>query len=97
MEVMSGYQRYTLVTKPLGYVLGPGGSSTKPSVPAKLKKSPDPFGGRGFAQGRPQSSCSMMTGKKYVSSGLKVTGEAKANRSGGARLVPIASAMAGMT
>jgi len=73
----------------------PGGS--QPSVPVRLKKSPDPFGRRGLAQGRPQSSCSMATGKKYVSAGWTLTGAARARRSGGARLVPMASAMAGMT
>src|ERR1700732_959482 len=79
------YQRYTLVTKPFGEVFGPGGSSTKPSVPARLRKSPEPLGGRGVAQGRPQSLCSMATGRKYVSGGWNVTGAASARRSGGVR------------
>ena len=30
----------------------------------RLRKSPEPLGGRGMAQGRPQSSCSMATGRK---------------------------------
>src|SRR3979490_2768900 len=97
VEIMAGYQRYIGAPKPFGKVLGPGGSSTKPSVPVRLKKSPDPLVRRGFAQGRPQSSCSMATGKKYGSAGWKVAGADKARRSGGARLVPMASAMAGMT
>src|ERR1700682_5640425 len=96
-ELIALYQRYTGVTQAFGAVLGHGGRSTKPSVPVRLKKSPDPLVRRGLAQGRPQSSCSMATGKKYVSAGWKVTGADKARRSGCARLVPMASAMAGMT
>src|SRR2546429_2586098 len=34
---------------------GPGGSSTKPAVPASAVKSPDPLVGAGIAQLRPQS------------------------------------------
>src|ERR1700674_2277718 len=95
--ILRDHQRYTLLTKPFGYVLGPGGNSTNPSEPARLRKSPDPFGGRGFTHGRPHSSCSMATGRKYARGGWNVTGEARARRSGGRRLVPMASAMAGMT
>src|ERR1700757_3991243 len=36
-------QRYSRVTNPFEYVLGPGGSSTNPSVPASEVKSPEPF------------------------------------------------------
>ena len=45
------YQRYKTATKPFGYVLGPGGSSTNPSVPIRLRKSPDVLVGCGLAQG----------------------------------------------
>jgi len=54
-------------------------------------------GGRGFAQGRPQSSCSTTMGKKNASGGWTLTGAAKARPLEGPRLVPMAEAMAGMT
>src|SRR5579864_503636 len=56
------------VTNPFGYLLGPGGSSTNPSVPARDVKSPDPLVGEGMAQARPQSSTSIRIGMKSVSS-----------------------------
>ena len=37
-------------------MLGPGGSSTNPSVPASAVKSPEPLVGQGSAEVRPQSS-----------------------------------------
>ena len=57
-------------------MFGPGGSSTKPSVPASAVKSPDPLVGAGFAQARPQSSISTFTGRKNASAGFTVTGAA---------------------
>src|SRR5262245_38589142 len=66
-EAIVSHHRYSRVTKPLGQVLGPGGSSTKPSVPASETKSPEPRVGRGFAHGRPQSSYVTSTGRKYAS------------------------------
>src|SRR5579872_6511515 len=76
------YQRCRRVTKPFGYLFGPGGSSTKPSVPASDVKSPDPFVGRGIAQARPQSSTSIRTGMKEVRLTLIVTSAPKAIFSG---------------
>src|SRR5579863_9976391 len=65
--IVDRYQRYRAATKPFGYVIGPGGSSTKPSVPIRLRKSPEVLVGRGLAHGWPHSSTSTATGRKYAS------------------------------
>src|SRR5437016_1119273 len=76
-------QRYRRVTNPFGQVFGPGGSSTKPAVPASAMKSPDPLVGAGIAQLRQQSSCSSRTGRNKGRGGFTVTASPSATRSGG--------------
>src|SRR5581483_842906 len=92
-----GYQRCRRVTKPLGYVFGPGGNSTKPSVPASEVKSPEPLVGLGVAQERPQSSTSTRMGMKKVNPVLFATSPPSAILSGAGGSWPMAAKSAGST
>lgn len=92
----SDYQGWNGATKPRPHSLGPGGSSTKPSVPTRLVKSPDPLVGRGSADSIPFPSCTSRTGRNQVSGGVTRTDAESATVSGG-DLLPAATCSAGTT
>src|SRR5580698_3768331 len=58
-------------------LMGPG---RLPATLGPAVQPPEPLVGAGTAQSQPQSSCSMRTGRKYVSGGVTVNGAPSAMR-----------------